>query len=72
MTSKLKKIKASGRLGARYGKKVRSSLDAIEKKQRKKQKCPFCSRKGVKRISKGVWSCKKCGKKFASHVYYLE
>jgi large subunit ribosomal protein L37Ae len=72
MTSKLKKIKASGRLGARYGKKVRASLDAIEKKQRKKQKCPFCKKEGVKRVSKGIWNCKKCGKKFASDIYYLE
>jgi len=72
MTSKLKKTKSAGRFGARYGKRAKASIIAIEQKQRKKQKCPFCSKKGVKRVSKGVWNCKKCGKKFASDVYYLE
>jgi len=72
MTSKTKKAKSSGRFGARYGKRPRAYLVAIEEKQRKKQRCPFCSKLGVKRLSKGVWHCKKCGKKFASDVYYLE
>jgi len=74
MTSKTKKAKAAGRFGARYGKTVKLKLNKIEEKQRKKQKCPFCSRFGAKRISKGIWKCtkKNCGKKFASDVYYLE
>jgi len=72
MPSKLKKVKAAGRFGARYGKKVRHKLAAVEEKQRKKQKCPFCGKFGVKRISNGIWSCKKCGKKFASNTFYLK
>ena len=72
MTSKLKKTKSSGRFGAKYGKRVRVNLEAIESKQKLKQKCPFCGKPGVKRLSKGVWSCKKCGKKFASDTYYLQ
>lgn len=74
MTSKLKKIKSAGRFGVKYGKRVRSYLIAVEQKQRKKQKCPFCGKEGVKRVSKGLWKCtrKKCGKKFASDTYYLE
>jgi large subunit ribosomal protein L37Ae len=74
MTSKLKKTKSAGRFGARYGKRVRTSTVAVEQKQRKKQICPFCGKPGVRRISKGIWQCKrkKCGKKFASDVYYLE
>ncbi|MBI3622845.1 50S ribosomal protein L37ae [Candidatus Pacearchaeota archaeon] len=71
MPSKLKKVKAAGRFGARYGKKVRSKIAAVEEKQRKKQKCPYCGKLGVKRLSKGIWHCKKCGKKFASDTYYL-
>ena len=73
MTSKLKKTKSAGRFGARYGRKVRIRLVNVESKQRKKQKCPFCGKIGAKRISKGIWQCirKKCGKKFASHAYYL-
>jgi len=44
MSSKTKKAKSSGRFGARYGKTVRARLVNVEKKQRKKQKCPFCEK----------------------------
>jgi large subunit ribosomal protein L37Ae len=71
MASKLKKVKSAGRFGSRYGKKVRTTLVKVESKQRLKQKCPFCSRKGVKRLSKGIWKCSKCDKKFASNTYCL-
>ena len=67
---KTKKIKSAGRFGARYGRKVRIKTVEIENLQRKKQTCIFC--KGTaKRLSKGIWQCKKCGKKFAGHTYYL-
>jgi len=72
MTTKSKKSKSAGRFGARYGKKVRVKLVGVEKKQRLKQKCPFCEKLGVKRLSKGIWKCSKCDKKFASDVYYLD
>ncbi|MBW6442452.1 50S ribosomal protein L37ae [Patescibacteria group bacterium] len=74
MASKLKKTKAAGRFGARYGKRVRDKLVGVEDKQRVKQKCPFCGKLGAKRLSKGIWQCsrKKCNKKFASDTYYLE
>ena len=71
MTSKTKKSKSAGRFGARYGKTVRRRVVAVEEKQRKRQKCPFCGRLGVKRLSKGIWECKKCNKKFAHDVYHL-
>ena len=67
----IKKIKSVRRFGARYGKTVRANLVRIEDKQRIKQKCPYCEKFGVKRVSKGIWHCKKCGKKFASSVYHL-
>lgn len=72
MASKLKKAKSSGRFGARYGKKVRTKLIKVESKQKLKQKCPFCAKSGLKRISKGIWKCQKCEKKFASDIYYLK
>ncbi|MEK6897832.1 MAG: 50S ribosomal protein L37ae [Nanoarchaeota archaeon] len=72
MPSKTKKSKSSARFGARYGRKIRANLVAVEIKQRLKQKCPFCEKKGVERLSKGIWRCKKCKKKFASNTYYLE
>jgi len=72
MTSKSKKSKSAGRYGARYGKRVRAKLVKVESKQRVKQKCPFCNKLGAKRLSKGIWKCSKCDKKFASGTYYLE
>jgi large subunit ribosomal protein L37Ae len=55
-----------------YGIKLKKKAREVEIKQRKKQICPYCKKAGVKRLAKGLWKCNKCGKKFASHTYYLE
>lgn len=65
-----KTMGSAGRFGVRYGKSVRIKIAKIEARQRKKQACIFCNGR-VKRLSKGIWLCKKCGKKFAGHAYYL-
>lgn len=72
MTTKSKKSKSAGRFGARYGKRIRDKLVQVESKQRTKQKCPFCGKVGIKRLSKGIWECSRCEKKFASNTYYLD
>jgi len=72
MATKSKKTKSAGRFGARYGKRVRDKVVQIESRQRIKQKCPFCGRLQAKRLSKGIWKCSKCNKKFASDTYYLK
>ena len=69
--ARTKKVKSAGRLGAGYGRRSRNKFVEVELKQHKKQLCPFCSALGVKRSSAGIWSCKKCGKNFASNSYYL-
>ena len=56
----------------RYGKRIRKKLEKIEKKTKRKYKCPSCSRKAVRRIAAGIWECKKCKKKFASGAYEFE
>jgi len=71
MGAKTKKVKSSGRFGAGYGTNIRKRLVAVESLQRKKQKCPYCKKLGVKRIATGIWNCQKCGRKFASHAYTL-
>ena len=71
MSIRTKLVKSTGRFGVRYGQSVRRKLRPIEKKQRQKQKCIFCQGQ-AKRVSKGIWQCKRCGKKFAGHAYYLE
>jgi large subunit ribosomal protein L37Ae len=68
--TKLKLLGATGRFGVRYGQATKKRIDAIEKIQRKKQKCMFCNGR-AKRLSKGIWQCKRCGKKFAGHAYFL-
>jgi len=68
--TKTKKVKAAGRFGARYGRRVKVKIAEIESVQRKKQHCIFCNGV-VKRLSKGIWQCKKCNKKFASNTFYL-
>ncbi len=69
---KTKKVGSAGRYGARYGKRVRALVTEIEKLQRKKQLCPYCKKRRAKRISLGVYLCKKCGSKFTGKAYSLE
>ena len=69
--ARTKKVKAAGRFGARYGKRVRNKIVQIESDQRKKQKCMFCDGT-AKRLSKGIWKCKKCDKKFTGRTFFLK
>ena len=69
--TRTKKVKSAGRFGVRYGRKVRIKTAEIESHQRKKQSCVFCNGT-AKRLSKGIWQCKKCDKKFAGHTYFLK
>jgi len=57
------------RLGSRYGRTVRFKLGKIEAEQRKKHKCPYCNYVKVKRISAGIWHCKKCKATFTNKAY---
>ena len=59
----------SGKLGPRYGRKIRARVANIEKNQRGKHSCPSCGRDTVKRVSAGVYECKKCNTKFTSGAY---
>ncbi len=64
-----KKNKSTKRFGARYGRKVKNNFSKIENEQRRLHKCPFCSKISVKRISTGIWQCRKCNEKFAAKAY---
>jgi len=67
-----KKVGSAGRFGVRYGKRLRAEIITVEKRQKQKQKCPYCKRLSAKRVAKGIWACKKCKKKFTGGAYFLE
>ncbi len=52
-----------------YGKKIRQAVKENQKKAHARYLCPSCSRNSIRRKSQGVWSCRKCGSKFASGAY---
>jgi len=60
------------RFGARYGRSLKHKLAAIEQVLRKKQLCPYCHNKTVKRLAVGIWYCKKCKSKFTGKAYSIE
>ena len=57
------------RLGSRYGRTIRFKLGKIESEQHKKHKCPYCNYAQVKRISSGIWNCRKCNATFTNKAY---
>ena len=65
----VKTIGSTKRFGTRYGRTNKLKYGVLETEQRKKYKCPSCNNITVKRISVGIWQCKKCGHKFASKAY---
>lgn len=65
-----RKVKAAGKFGPRYGKKLRVDYNKAYLAAKTKYTCPSCSKeKSVLRLSFGVWQCKNCKKKFASGAY---
>ncbi len=68
MASKEKKGSVK-RFGARYGRKIRHKIAKIENLTQAKYNCPHCGQKAVKRVSAGIWQCKKCEVKFAGKAY---
>lgn len=67
-----KAIKMAGstrRFGARYGRKIRARVDAIESVLKQKHVCPYCRAKKAQRVSAGIWECRKCRSTFTGKAY---
>ncbi|MEX2701893.1 MAG: 50S ribosomal protein L37ae [Candidatus Baldrarchaeia archaeon] len=64
-----KKVGITGRFGARYGSTIRKRVREIEEKMKRPHKCPKCGTKAVKRISVGIWQCRKCNYTFTGGAY---
>jgi len=71
--TKTKKVGIAGKFGPRYGKKLRKLIIEVGKKQKTKKLCPYCKKVSqIKKLSIGIWNCKKCNKTFTGKAYTLE
>lgn len=66
---KTKKVGPSRGLGARYGSTVRKRYVRVTAGLKKAHRCTQCGFVRVKRVSVGVWKCRKCGHTFAGGAY---
>ena len=66
---RVKKVGPSGSFGARYGTVARRRYGEVVAGMRAPHECPRCHVRAVKRLTVGVWSCRKCGVKFAGGAY---
>lgn len=60
------------RFGARYGRTLKERLAKVESVQRGKHKCPYCNSLKAKRLSTGIWHCRKCNAKFTGKAYSIK
>lgn len=69
MGKRTKKVGPTRGLGARYGAMVRKRYIKVVKEMKKPHRCPQCGLQRVKRVSVGVWKCRKCGFTFTGGAY---
>jgi len=67
--AKRSQVGTAGRFGARYGRVARNAVSEIEESSRGVHECPECGAESVKRVSSGIWQCRKCEHKFAGGAY---
>ncbi|MHA1231894.1 MAG: 50S ribosomal protein L37ae [Candidatus Helarchaeota archaeon] len=72
MTRRTKKVLMAGRYGTRYGATLRKRIRNIEIKSKSKFRCPLCRTRAVKRVSNGIWQCRKCNAKMSGGAWVLE
>lgn len=64
-----KKVGSAGSLGPRYGTVARKRFADVISGLRMRHECPSCHFHAVKRLSVGIWYCRKCGVKFTGGAY---
>jgi large subunit ribosomal protein L37Ae len=69
MTRRTKKVGSAGRFGPRYGVRIRKQIDAVGRSKNQAYECPRCKHEAVRRVSTGVWKCRRCDLKFAGGAY---
>jgi large subunit ribosomal protein L37Ae len=58
-----------GGLSTRYGTAPRRVYVEILTQLRRRHECPRCRAMAVKRVSVGLWQCRKCGNQFTGGAY---
>jgi large subunit ribosomal protein L37Ae len=66
---KTKKVGPARGLGTRYGSTVRKRYVKVITELRKPHRCSQCGFVRVRRVSVGVWKCRKCEFTFAGGAY---
>ena len=69
MAKRTKKVGSAGRLGARYGVRIRRRIADIEKVSKGRHECPKCKAVAMGRTANGIWVCRHCGAHMASSSY---
>ena len=59
----------AGRYGPRYGVKIRKQITSTSQAKKQAYKCPQCNHQAVRRVSSGIWQCRRCDLKFAGGAY---
>lgn len=72
MAKRTKKAGSVGRFGPRYGVRIRRRVREVELRQKGNHACPSCGAVRVRRVSTGIWECRKCEHKFAGGAYVPE
>jgi len=72
MSKRTKKVKSVGRFGPRYGVSIRRQIREVESRMKATHTCPTCGAPKVRRVSAGIWGCRKCGHTFAGGAYVPE
>ncbi len=60
MVTRTKKTKSTARFGTRYGSRLRKDVRKIEETSKVYHRCPRCRMLKVKKVSVGIWKCRKC------------
>ncbi len=55
----------------RYGFTLRRVWSEVVSKARAKYECPRCKKVAVRRVSAGIWKCRRCGLVMAGGAYEL-
>jgi len=69
MSRRTKKVGSAGRLGSRYGVRIRKRIAEVESESKGRHICPKCKARSLAREANGIWLCRKCGAKMASSSY---